>query len=352
MAEAESEMPALGASQMTADDLRTALVVSLYQDALRGERSDDRTVSLARLARGFPTDVVDEAFAAALPMAMEKVKRDQNLLNDILVLAHQFADRAGADRFSTRTRRTLEMLLNNGKLSPPGVYTLAVSPLGRAHALALARAVGVSITVERLSQERSLKRAQPLLWLDLARDDIAGAEFLLDVRDGLLKGMFHPFALVPRLKAIVLHQGIGIAQRVLDTACHILFDKGQFSDAHDLIVRANSAEPRGWRMPMGEPLVPIVGIKTPADLVRAFEQSLLAVELPTVNILKTIEIFRPALDPLLAVIKDDTEEARRRASRRSLFRAISTSPNFATIQVTGLLPDFRHPDALGFDWWQ
>ncbi len=112
--------------------------------------------------------------------------------------------------------------------------------------LSLARAVGISISLERLETETELKEFAPLLWLDIANSELASGEFVERVEQFFSQGTFHAFALIPRLKSIFQKHGAGTAQSVLDAGYRKLFVDQKYAEADSLIDRANIVLPEGW----------------------------------------------------------------------------------------------------------
>ena len=211
--------------------------------------SDGQLAALAKHVQALPIDLLDQAFSRALLNVLEKFSGTSTTLEDLLIAAEQFAYQAGTDRFSVKSGHLVNTLLAPAGLLSYGSELSAVDTATcRARAFALARSIGVTVTLKSLDEESRLYDLQPLLWLDLVQNYLASNVFVERIKALLDRDAFHPVALIPRLKLITQHHGQDVAQAVLDIACRRLYSRSQYSEAEDLIARANTVEPRGWRL--------------------------------------------------------------------------------------------------------
>ena len=337
--------------QTTAPEFAQSLAEAMKSAAMQGERSDGRHLDLAREARSLPAEVVDEAFSHALASTITDLNSQPSVIAELLIVAEQFADGAGANRFLEKTRLFVSDKLSRDRDQPKTIQGSAAEVAQiRARYLSLARAVGISISLERLETETELKEFAPLLWLDLANSELASGEFVERVEQFFSQGTFHPFALIPRLKSIFQKHGPGTAQSVLDAGYRKLFVDQKYAEADSLIDRANIVLPKGWeRPPKREPFVPNAQTTETSKCIDAMVRHLqIGSDKPAL----VVRVIREMLDPVLSVSSDDQEEQRRDGLRQRLFRSLPDLPQFESVLLTGLLPDFRLPDVSGFDWWQ
>ena len=348
-------------------------IAAAIEDALREavkhrERSDGRIVQVAERARGIAVELSDRAFAAALRSILAEVRNNWEAGCEVMVLAERFAHLAGAKSFSRETRSLIAELRQHvpdsqqldGVSGSPGLPAAF-----RAYVLALARTIGVSITVRDLKREKLLRKQEPMLWLDLVTECLAPDVYVDSVRSLLEADAFSPFEFVRRLPMIVRHQGVSIAQEVLDAACHHLYGKGRYDDAWTLITRAEDFESRGWRLPVSGRVVDVSGLSTTRD----YTKTLLfdPLEFSNADAVRIVERFRSHMASHFSLIDDDrgecdrseeeqqareAEEGRRMHLRIEIFEKLRDYRDYEQILMTMVRPQFRHVDASGCDWWQ
>ena len=350
------------------DEFADAIASAFREAARYRERSDDRIVQMARRARGLAAEINDRVFAAALRSILGEVRINSEAGCEVMVLAEQFAHLAGAKSFS---RETHSLVSEMRRLAPASQQLDGASESPSLHAafrarvLALARAIGMSITVQDLKQEELLREHEPMLWLDLATECFAPDVYVRSVWSLLEADALSPFELVRRLPMIVRHQGVSSAQEVLDAACHHLYGRGRYDDAWTLIVRAEDFEPRGWRLPLGGRAVDVSGLGTARDYTKALLFDPLTFS--NADAVRIVERFRSHMTPYYALIDDDregcerreeeqrareAEEERRMDLRSDIFKKLPSCRDYEKIRMTMVLPEFRHVDASGYDWWQ
>lgn len=350
------------------DDFAGTVEDALREGVQYRERSDDRIVEVAERARGMATELTDRAFATALRSTLDGFHANWDLKCEVMVLAEQFAHLAGARSFSSRTHSLLADLRHRVH-DTEGTSREPVSdrayPAFRAYLLALARTIGMSVTVQDMEREELLRKQEPTLWMDLATECLARSAYIDSVRDLLENDAFSLFDLVRRLPMIVQHQGVPIAQEVLEAACRHLYGRGKYDDAWSLIMRAEDFESRGWRLPPSGRAVEFSDLGTARD----YTQALLfdPLEFSNADAVRIVERFRSHMTSHFALIDDDrgecerseeeqdareAEEERRMHLRNDIFKKLPYCRDYEKILMTMIQPEFRHVDASGCDWWQ
>ena len=343
------------------NDISAAIEDALREAVKYRERSDGRIVQVARRAREMAVELSDSAFATALRSMLDKVGTNREAGCEVMVLAEQFAHLTGVKNFSRKTHSLIAEMRKN--IPDPQQLDEASGSPGlhaafRAYVLALARAVGMSVTVRDLSREKLLRKYEPMLWLDLATECFGPDAYVDSVRSLLEVDAFSPFKLVRRLPMIVRHQGVSIAQEVLDAACHHLYGRGRYADAWSLVLQAEDFESRGWRLPLSGGAVDVSGLRTAGDYIDALLYGPL--EFSNADAIQIIERFRKHMTSHLALIYDDRgecgrreeEEERRMRLRKEIFRKLIGYGDHEKILMTMVRPEFRHVDNYGCDWWQ
>jgi len=338
-------------AQISSEQLAAALTAAVSEAVKQRERSGDRHLQIATSARRLPTDSVDGAFEAMLRLLLKSFSANVSDVVEVLVVAEQAADRTGADRFSTKTRSFIQDIVSERdsyeitKDWPPKDRATF-----RARLLTLARTVGLTVAWTTLKAEKELQSAQPLMWLDLTNSQTATPLFVDMVADKLCSGAFHAFSLIPRLKSISRFHGPGAIQSILDRACENFYRYKDYEAADELIARANTVLPMGWRVPLGGGTTFVSHqLSGPEQGVDALIKTLkVGAEHPV----RVVRIFREQLDPLLSVSADVSREQSRAILRQRLFNEIPQTPSFDALLLTGIHPRFRLPNYLNFDWWQ
>jgi hypothetical protein len=338
--------------QLEADELCDLIYSALLDEARNYDRSRERGPALARKSRGLPAEVVDHGFSCALSRLLAFNPTNWELIRQVLVAAQQFASQAGGDRFGLLSQAVVAHALS-------GELALSTEPtneaedkiaLCRARTYALGRAIGMSFTADEIISEDGLKRWHPLAWLDLVATELT-PECLLDrLRDLLAEGAVDPFALVPRLSYWAVELGMGVAHGGFEMACRQLYAEGRYEAARELKDRMEDSEPRGWRLPLGGDAEGVLNITPTKVLIETFSKQMRFLE--SSDVAEAVLNLRTMLDPLLAFTEDSSEEADREKLRGEIFDQARLSRNYDAVCLMGVLPEFRRPDAFGFDWFQ
>ena len=317
------------------DEIAHAIAGAFREAARYRERSDDRIVQIAKRARGLAAELNDRVFAAALRSTLEGLGTSWEAKCEVMVLAEQFAYLAGANGFSSKTHSLLTELRHRAHDSEEAGHDSVPDreyATFRGYLLALARTVGMSITVQDMEREVLLREQEPTLWLDLATECFAPGAYIDGVRELLEDDAFSPFEIVRRLPMIVRHQGVSTAQKVLDAACRHLHGQRKYDDAWDLIRRAEDFEPRGWRLPPSGGPIHVPGAPTVEDYIEALLFGPL--EPSDADVIRTVERFRSHMDSHLAPISDD-EKGRDYTEEEQITTQVSEFISIRKLKITG-----------------